>query len=60
MVAAFGLSLSSAYKISVFSEIKPVPHFFHLKSLLWEGHLTVKVRKKENNQSDFGLHQFFS
>ena len=40
-------SLSSAYKASVFSEIDPVPlYFFYLKSFLWKGPLTVKVRKK--------------
>ena len=47
MVAASSLLLSSAYKASVFSEINPVPpYFFHLKSFLWKGPLTVKVRKK--------------
>ena len=39
--------LSSAYRASVFSEIDPVPlFFFHLKSFLWKGPRTVKVRKK--------------
>ena len=46
-MAASALSLSSAYKTFVFSEINPVPPiFFHLKSFLWKGPLTVKVRKK--------------
>ena len=46
-MAASALSLSSAYKASVFSDINPVlPYFFHLKSFLWKGPLTVKVRKK--------------
>ena len=46
-MAASTLSLSSAYKTSVFSEIHSVPYiFFHLKSFLWKGPLTVKVRKK--------------
>ena len=49
MVAASSLLLSSAYKASVFSEINPVPpYFFHLKSFLWKGPLTVKVRKKSS------------
>ena len=47
LVAAAALSLSSTYKASVFSEINHVPpYFFHLKSFLWKGPLTVKVRKK--------------
>ena len=46
-MAASTLSLSSAYKASVFSEINPVPHiFFNLKSFLRKGPPTVKVRKK--------------
>ena len=48
-MAASALSLSSVLSLtSVFSEISPVPHiyFFHLKSFLWKGPLTVKVRKK--------------
>ena len=46
-MAASALSLSSAYKTSVLSESNPVPPiFFHLKSFLWKGPLTVKVRKK--------------
>ena len=46
-MGASALWLSSAYKASVFSEIDPVPLFFsHVKSFLWEGPLTVKVRKK--------------
>ena len=50
-VAASALSLSSSYKASVFSETNPVPPYFvHLKSFLWKGHLTVKVRKKFINQ----------
>ena len=50
-MGASALSLSSAYKASVFSEINPVPpYFFHLKSFLWKGPLTVKVRKKIINQ----------
>ena len=36
------LSLSSACKAYVFSENS----FFHLKSFLWKGFLTDKVRKK--------------
>ena len=51
MVATSAISLSSAYKASVFSEINPVPlYFFHLKSFLWNGPLAVKVRKKIINQ----------
>ena len=47
MVAASALSLSSTYKASVFSEINLVPpYFFHSKFFLWQGPLTVKVRKK--------------
>ena len=46
-MAASALSLSTAHKTSVFSEIKPAPpYFFHLKSFLWKGPLRVKVRKK--------------
>ena len=53
-MAASAVLLSTAHKTSVFSEIKPVPPFFfffffffsHLKSFLWKGPLTVKVRKK--------------
>ena len=48
---ASALSLSSAYKIPVFSEINPVtPIFFHLESFLWKGPLTAKVRKKVIDQ----------
>ena len=46
MVAASALSLSFAYKASIFSEINPVPPYLHLKSLTWKGPLTDKVRKK--------------
>ena len=46
-MAASALSLSSTYKTSVFSEIKPVPPYhFHVKPSLWKGPLTVKVEKK--------------
>ena len=46
-VAAFALVLSSACKSSIFSESSPIaPYFFQLKSFLWKGLLTVKVRKK--------------
>ena len=46
-VAAFALLLSSACKSFVFSENSPIaPYFFQLKSFLWKGLLTVKVRKK--------------
>ena len=46
-MTASAFSLSSAYKTSVFSEINAVPpYFYHLKSFLWKGPLTVKVRKK--------------
>ena len=56
-MAASALLLRSAYKASVFSQIKPVPpYFFHLKNFLWKVALTVKVRN--NHRSDFGLHQF--
>ena len=55
------LSLSSANKISVFSEINPVPNFFlfffDLKSFLGIGPLTVKVRKKFLDQM-FGYIRF--
>ena len=51
-MAASAHSLSSAYKTSVFfSEINSVPlYFFHLKSFLWKGPLTVKVREKIMDQ----------
>ena len=51
-MAASALSLSSTYKTSVFLEINPVPSyfFFHLKSFLWKGPLTVKARKTVINQ----------
>ena len=50
-MAASALSLSSACKTSVFSEFNPVPpYFFHLKSLLWKGRLTVKIKKKNIRQ----------
>ena len=48
-MAASAFSLSSVYKtLFFFSEINPVPpyFFFHLKSFLLKGPLTVKVRKK--------------
>ena len=54
------LSLSSANKISVFSEINPVPNFFFFfdfKSFLGIGPLTVKVRKKFLDQM-FGYIRF--
>ena len=58
LVAASALSLSIAYKTSIFSEINPIAQsFFHLKSFLWKGLLTGKIRKK-NHRLDFGLHQF--
>ena len=52
-MAASALLISSAYKTAVFSESNPVPpyYFFHLKSLLWKGPLTVKVRKKMIDQN---------
>ena len=47
LVAASTLSLSSAYKTSsFFQKLARYPHvFFQLQSFLWEGPLTVKVRK---------------
>ena len=46
-MAASTFLLSSANKASVFTESNPVPHvFFHLRSFLWKGPQTVKVRKK--------------
>ena len=46
-MAASGLSLICAYKTSVFQKLAPYPNiFFHLKSFLWKGPSTVKVRKK--------------
>ena len=58
MVAASALSLSSAFKSSVFSESSPVlPYFFSLKILPMEGSSDSQSWKK-NHQSDFVLHQF--
>ena len=46
LVAASALSLSSAYKASVFLENSPVPpYFFHLEGRLLKRPLTGKVRK---------------
>ena len=47
-MAASTFLLSSAYKTSVFfQKLAPYPYIFsHLKSYLWEGPLTVKVKKK--------------
>ena len=57
-VAASVLSSSSTYEASVFSEISLVPpFFFHIKSFLWKGPLTVEDKKKLD-RSDFDLHQF--
>ena len=51
-MAASALSLSSAHKTYVFSEINPIPPiYFHLKPFLWKGPLTVKVRKKIIDQN---------
>ena len=44
-MAASVLLLSSVYKASVFSEINPVPHFFHLKALLWKDIWQSKLEK---------------
>ena len=50
LVAASALLLSSACKAFVFSENSPLPsYFFHLKSFLWKGLLTVKVREKKSS-----------
>ena len=50
MVAAFALLLSSAYKVSIFSVINPVPpYFLHLKFFLRKGYLTVKNMKKKSS-----------
>ena len=45
-------------KLPFFKKVALYPHiFYHLKSFLRKGLLTVKVRKK-SLPSDFGLHQF--
>ena len=56
-MAASTLSLSP----NLFQKLTPYPHFFfHLKSFLWKGPLTVKVKKKKSSirfwaTSDFVL-----
>ena len=50
IVTASELSLSSAHKTSVYKANPAPPYFFHLKSFLWKGPLTVKVRKKTIDQ----------